>query len=416
MSSLHRLAICTLLGLSLSVPEGTGFAAPPAKNVAAPLAKNVLVRLMPVGDSITEGKFVSTGGYRKLLQGMLKNAGYTVTFVGKEDNGDPINSTGFSVGMSNPNHEGYGSFRIDAIMDGGSAEGHAAPAIESTLDADKPDVILMMLGTNDLIQQHELGSVLARLDQLVGRVFRHTPKVKLVLASPTPLSGERAASADVYSSGVALISAKYKALGDDVTFADMDDALKATDLSDGIHPTALGYAKMTNVWFQALTGVTPAPVVDPNAPRKDDLALNKPWTSSDPNGAGWNGLTDGIYGLTNPECFATANTDTFPKTVTIDLQRPATIASVVTATVPDGATKTVSVSVSSSADTGFAVVGTHVFVQHQEEKYTCRFPPVTARYVRLTFTDHYATGLYGSPFFVFLQEVEVYPPTGDTKK
>lgn len=408
MSPLKPWAMCAIIGLSLTAAALTAS--------AAPLAKNVPARIVPIGDSITEGKFVSSGGYRKLLQDMLKKAGYTVTFVGKKDNGEPANATGFSVGLSNPNHEGYGSFRIDTIMDGGGAEGHSAPAIEATLDADKPDVILMMLGTNDLIQQYKLTDILSRLDRLVGRVFAHAPKVKLVLAAPTPMAGERRASTDVYGSGVSLIVSKYKALGDAITFVDMDNALKVTDLGDGIHPTAIGYAKMANVWFQALTGLTPPPVDDPNAPFKNDLALNKPWTCSDPNSSGWNGLTDGDYSLTNPGCFATGQADAFPKTVTIDLQHPAMLSSLVTATVPDGATKTVIVSVSQSADSGFATVGTHVFVQHQDEKYKYTFSPVSARYVRLTFADHYPTGLYGSPLFVFLQEVEVYPPEDSTRK
>ena len=380
---------------------------------AAPLAKNTPVRIMPIGDSITEGKFLSSGGYRSLLQDMLKKAGYTVTFVGKEDNGDPANATGFSVGLTNGNHEGYGSMRIDQLMDGGSAEGHSVPAIEATLDADKPDVILMMLGTNDLIQQYKLGDVVSRLDQLVGRIYAHDPKVKLVLAAPTPMAGDRGPLTQVFGSGVAVIVAKYKAMGDDISLADMTDALTTSDLGDGIHPTAIGYAKMTNVWFQTLTGITPPPVDDPNAPFKNDLALNKPWTSSDRNPSGWDGLTDGVYSPVNPGCFATANTDAFPKTVTIDLQQSAAIASVVTETLPDSGTKTVDVSVSQSPDTGFVKVASHVFVQHQDEKYKYTFPPVSARYVRMTFDDHYDTGVYGSPLFVFLQEVEVYAPAAN---
>jgi hypothetical protein len=50
--------------------------------------KGVAVKIMPVGDSITEGKHTQ-GGYREPLYQMLKDNGYSVTFVGKEDNGDP---------------------------------------------------------------------------------------------------------------------------------------------------------------------------------------------------------------------------------------------------------------------------------------------------------------------------------------
>ena len=87
--------------------------------------KGVPVKIMPVGDSITEGKYTQ-GGYRKPLYQLLKDNGYSGTFVGKEDNGDPANDTGFSTGMENPNHEGYGSARIDMLLNGHHGETHGA--------------------------------------------------------------------------------------------------------------------------------------------------------------------------------------------------------------------------------------------------------------------------------------------------
>jgi hypothetical protein len=85
---------------------------------AGAINKGVPVKIMPVGDSITEGKYTE-GGYRKPLYQLLRDNGYSVTFVGKEDNGDPANDTGFSTGMENPNREGYGSARIGMLLERG---------------------------------------------------------------------------------------------------------------------------------------------------------------------------------------------------------------------------------------------------------------------------------------------------------
>jgi len=104
---------------------------------------------MPVGDSITEGKYTQ-GGYRKPLYQMLKDNGYSITFVGKEDNGDPANDTGFSTDMEDPNHEGYGSARIGMLLNGGTTENHAALPIKTSLANNNPDVVLILLGTNDI--------------------------------------------------------------------------------------------------------------------------------------------------------------------------------------------------------------------------------------------------------------------------
>ena len=271
MSRLSSLVIASVLG-TFSLVAGH----------AAVLTKGVPARIMPLGDSITEGKFVNTGGYRVLLQQRLKALGYAVQFVGKEDNGEPGNDTGFSQGMTNPNHEGYGSIRIDEIDEGGSEEGHAAPPIAQTLANDKPDVILMMLGTNDVLQQHDLEGLLGRLDGLVGDVFSARKTVTLVVASITPLSDRsRDAVAEAYNSGIPLIVAKYKARGFKIVFADMHGALDPSDLSDGIHPTASGFQKMADVWVRALTGITPAAA--PPAPRVKGAALSFETAAPDPS-------------------------------------------------------------------------------------------------------------------------------------
>src|SRR5436190_22769204 len=150
-------------------------------------ARAAVTRYMPLGDSITLGKFVGNGGYRQLLQNKLAAAGIPYLFVGKEDDGQPANNTGFSTGMANPNHEGYGSFRIDQIRNGGSAENHSAPPIVNTLATYQPDVVLLMIGTNDVLQNNNIPGAPARLDALVESIFSVRPNARLLHASITPL-------------------------------------------------------------------------------------------------------------------------------------------------------------------------------------------------------------------------------------
>jgi len=101
------------------------------------------------GDSITEGKYTQ----RPLYQ-MLKDNGYSVTFVGKEDNGDPANDTGFSTGMENPNHEGYGSARIGMLLNGGTTENHMALPIKTSLAINNPDVVLIFAWNQRYLWHH----------------------------------------------------------------------------------------------------------------------------------------------------------------------------------------------------------------------------------------------------------------------
>ena len=221
---------------------------------AAAAVRAVPVTYMAVGDSITEGKFAGNGGYRQFLQNNLAAGGFSYDFVGKEDNGVAANNTGFSNGMADPEHEGYGSFRIDEILNGSTEESHTAPAISSTLATYHPNVILLMIGTNDVLQNFNLSTAPTRLDSLVGTIFSGAPNVRLYLAAITPLTNSTSdARAVAYNSAIPGIVSKYKGMGDNVTFVDMHSVLNpSTETSDGIHPTSAGFQKMANTWYAAV--------------------------------------------------------------------------------------------------------------------------------------------------------------------
>jgi lysophospholipase L1-like esterase len=218
--------------------------------------KGVPVKIMPVGDSITEGKYTQ-GGYRKPLYQMLKDNGYSVTFVGKEDNGDPANDTGFSTGMENPNHEGYGSARIGMLLNGGTTEKHTALPIKTSLVNNNPDVVLILLGTNDIFGITPTDRMHQTMEKLVNTIFEQNPNTTVVLASIPPISKIEARNADVnaYNAVLPGIIAKEKALNHKIEFADIHSVFTdPADLSgDKVHPSATGYNKMAALWYSILT-------------------------------------------------------------------------------------------------------------------------------------------------------------------
>lgn len=144
-------------------------------------------------------------------------------------------------------------------------------------------------------------------------------------------------------------------------------------------------------------------------PEGKNLALKKPYETSDPNTHKWGigGLTDGSWAATSKTCFATDAGRSFPKTVTIDLEKPETVATVVLGVPPFGSTKTITVSVSEDGNT-FTDVGSHVFPQRKEDRRTFTFSPRQARYVRLTYPDRHTESAGYNPNFMFTTEVEVY--------
>lgn len=147
--------------------------------------------------------------------------------------------------------------------------------------------------------------------------------------------------------------------------------------------------------------------VDPDL--GDNFALKCTWESSDKNNYGWDtGLTDGTWASFAPNCYATSNTDKFPKHVTVDLKEAKTINLVRLGAPEIGSTKTVAVSISTDGKT-FSEVGKHVFPLGKAEKASVPFPDAEARYVRLTYLDHHAQMAGNFPnTFAFTTEVEAY--------
>ncbi len=151
--------------------------------------------------------------------------------------------------------------------------------------------------------------------------------------------------------------------------------------------------------------------VAPMAPTGPNLALRKPYVVSDPNvyGYGTGGLTDGSWSGEQPHTFATGEINLFPKTATIDLGEVARISQINVGVPPFGSTKTIKVSVSADGQ-NFSEVGSRVFPLAVEKRHRFSFAPRDARFVRLTYPDHYEENAGYAPTFAFTTEVEVYAP------
>lgn len=147
------------------------------------------------------------------------------------------------------------------------------------------------------------------------------------------------------------------------------------------------------------------------APTGPNLALHKTYSSTDPNvyNYGTGGLTDGSWSGEQPHTFASGEINAFPKATTIDLGAATPVSHVRIGVPAFGSTKTIKVSLSADG-VKFTDVGSHVFALAVERKHLFTFAPLNARYVRLTYPDHYEENAGYAPNFVFTTEVEVYAP------
>ena len=178
---------------------------------------------------------------------------------------------------------------------------------------------------------------------------------------------------------------------------------------DGLMVANDGYETAINSLAQPLAKLTLTLTAAPEGP---NLALKKTYECSDPNQYGWGvgGLTDGSWEGDYQHTFMSSDSTNFPKTVTINLEKPLKVGTILFGVPPFGSTKTVKVSVSADGKT-FSEVGAHVFSTRKAEKAAVTFPPVEAMYVRLTYVDHYNEDAGAPPCFAFTSEVEVYAPS-----
>ncbi|MEZ5266319.1 MAG: GDSL-type esterase/lipase family protein [Acidimicrobiales bacterium] len=228
------------------------------------------IRIMPLGDSITEGgdptqPTTSPQSYRGYLYTMLTDAGFTVDFVGSNDRP--------AIAGDDPDNEGHGGFTIgpdESELCDGCGPANLDSGLEGWLQAGNPDIVLLMIGVNDLLPGETRPTVPEeageKLTALVGRIRTLAPEAVVVVASYPPISFLVDPALDNSAACTALNDAAAE-LGDgsdpNVLYAPMfetfedswtaDDVL--TEAGDNLHPSASGAKRIAGVWFDVLQPV-----------------------------------------------------------------------------------------------------------------------------------------------------------------
>ena len=131
------------------------------------------VRILPLGDSITEGVgWEAGGGYRAVLREKLVEAGYAVDYVGSNE------SNPGSMG-DDKQHEGHSGWKIDDLR--------ANLPLWFKMVED-PHVILLMVGTNDYGHRYDPQHALQRYGALLDELSTMQPSARILAATLTPVA------------------------------------------------------------------------------------------------------------------------------------------------------------------------------------------------------------------------------------
>ncbi|WP_249345688.1 ricin-type beta-trefoil lectin domain protein [Microbispora sp. H11081] len=230
----RRLLTTAVLSVATAILSVTVVATAPG---VASAESNGGVRVMPLGDSITEGTQVP-GGYRIGLWQRLASGRYTIDFVGSQFNGPSS--------LGDHDHEGHPGWRIDQID----------ANITRWMQSYTPRTVLLHIGTNDILQNYNVSGAPQRLSTLIDRITAAAPNADVFVATIIPLSnsGQESAARTFNSAIPGIVQSKVNS-GKRVHLVDMHSKLTTGDLIDGIHPTANGYDKMAAAWYAALQTV-----------------------------------------------------------------------------------------------------------------------------------------------------------------
>lgn len=239
---------------------GLGFAA--ASAAAAP------VKILPVGDSITEG-----GGhfqvYRYPLAEKLRAAGYDVTFVGTKTTravaGSPLGEL---------RHDGYSGQNIGFIK----------ARFEGLYAQNPADIILLHAGHNQFAEQGPVPGMVRDTREIIAMARAINPRVTVLLGQVIT-SGKLPKYSYIpdYNAALVDLAAELDAPGRRVILVNHAEGFdwQTDTVSDQVHPNKAGAEKMAVRWFEALRGVLPAPdvVTGSAAPASFSLRL---WSGDAP--------------------------------------------------------------------------------------------------------------------------------------
>ena len=239
MAVQSRRALLRALGATAGLVLGLG----PTRQFPARAMQGPVVRILPVGDSLTRGSFgpyapsLLDGGYRTRLWRRLCADGFRVDFVGNQRSGP------FDIDRE---HEGHSRWTTADVYRALHRRTYEAPV----------DVILLMIGTSDILRGADLDSSLRMVNSFLTDNFFFG--AHYFVASIPPLVDPRLETRAATLRDATRIAVERLAYQDyGPTWIDTNAALDPFRhlAPDGVHLNPAGYDVLADLWYEALAPI-----------------------------------------------------------------------------------------------------------------------------------------------------------------
>ena len=221
--------------LVLFLAAATGFCATDS-------AGQRLYRIMPVGDSITEGGR-TFACYRYPLWEKLCAAGYLVDYVGSRTSESRIGPL---------QHEGYGGKNAEFLAANVGKRFREHPA----------DIVLLHAGHNHTVEEQPVPKIITATESMIATFRTANPQVTVLLAQVIP-SGKlpKYSYLPALNDELAKVAARLNTPQQRIVLVNQAEGFDWTTdtIEDKVHPNARGAEKMAARWFAALTNVMERP-------------------------------------------------------------------------------------------------------------------------------------------------------------
>lgn len=220
-----------------------------------------------IGDSITQGNADGNpnGSPRKSLYDKLLTAGYTFTYTGNLTvNIDGLPTTGNSPANNlYQYHSGVSGAVIGTNWTGdrkGLTQELPAWWTSERLAVVKPNVILLMIGANDVDLEIDLPNAMTRLTSLINTIYNQpgvgNPTILLATITPNRNRASVPSRVTAFNAGIPGVVQAFQKLGKDIylvdQFSDLDANFATAMMPDKLHPNSVGNDYIAQNWFNAI--------------------------------------------------------------------------------------------------------------------------------------------------------------------